>query len=301
MIDFDVGERMFNKFLGSEKKDTVLLAGIIYMIKYPDPIREQKRKDIISYKNNQYSEQIGSRIFLSCGIAAQDTALGYYTDRTSGKRKIVVGCKDFTQNGSTLYEMDKLSNPIAPDEGQLGTTIENVNRIIDETELITDKRSIKDGFWDMFVVDTLIGNKDRHFGNWGIIVKDGEVALAPVYDCGSALSALLEDREMEELLETPGAFKAEEYNMASVYNMNGQRIRYHEIFKKPPKDLTNAILRTVPQIDMDEVFGIVDSVSHISDTRKEYLKRALGMRYEQILAPALKRALNEQDKATDFE
>jgi len=222
MIDFDAGERRLNKFLGSEKKDTVLLAGAVYMIKYPDPIREQKRKEVISYKSNQYSEHIGSRIFMSCGIDAQETALGYFTDRTTGKRKIVVGCKDFTQNGGTLYEMDKLSNPIAPDEGQLGTTIETVNRIIDETELITDKKSIKDGFWDMFVVDTLIGNKDRHFGNWGILEKNGAVSFAPVYDCGSALSALLEDGEMEELIEAPGAFKAEEYNIASVYHMNGQ-------------------------------------------------------------------------------
>ena len=59
MVDFDAGERRFNKFLGSEKKDTVLLDGQMYMIKYPDPIREQKRKDIISYKNNQFSEHIG--------------------------------------------------------------------------------------------------------------------------------------------------------------------------------------------------------------------------------------------------
>ena len=298
MIDFDAGERKLNKFLGSEKKDTVLLDGILYMIKYPDPIREQKRKDIISYKNNQYSEHIGSRIFISCGIAAQETSLGYFTDKTSGKRKIVVGCKDFTQNGGTLYEMDKLSNPIAPDEGQLGTTIENVNRIIDETELITDKKSIKDGFWDMFVVDALIGNKDRHFGNWGIIEKYGEVSLSPVFDCGSSLSALLEDSEMEELLETPGVLKVEEYNIASVYNMNGQRIRYHEIFKNPPEGLAEAILRTVPKINMDEVCSIVDSIAYISDTRKEYLKQALSMRYEQILAPALKRALNEHIQST---
>lgn len=294
MVNFDAGERRFNKFLGSEKKDTVLLGGIIYMIKYPDPIRGQKRKDIMSYKNNQYSEHIGSSIFASCGISAQETVLGYFTDRNTGKRKIVVGCKDFTQNSGTLYEMDKLSNPIAPDEGQLAATIENVNRIIDETDLITDKKTIKDGFWDMFVVDALIGNKDRHFGNWGIIENDGKVSFAPIYDCGSSLSALLEDGEMKELLETPGVFKREEYNIASVYNMNGQRIRYHEIFKNPPDDLTEAILRTVPKIDMTEISAIVNSTPFISNTRKEYIKQAMGMRYEQILAPALKLALNER-------
>jgi hypothetical protein len=301
MIDFDVGEKMFNKFLGSEKKDTVFLDGVVYMIKYPDPIRGKKLKGILSYKNNQYSEYIGSSIFASCGISAQETALGYFTDRYTGKRKTVVGCKDFTQNGGTLYEMEKLSNSIATDEAQLATTIENVNRIIDETELITDKISIKDCFWDMFVVDALIGNKDRHFGNWGIVVKDGNVSFAPVYDCGSSLSALLEDGEMAELMKTPGLFKAEEYNMASIYNMNSQRIRYHEIFKNPPTDLTKAILRTVPKIDMAEISVIIDSTLHMSDTRKEYLKQALDMRYEQILVPALKRALREHNKTNNME
>jgi hypothetical protein len=301
MINFDDGIEKLNKFLGSEKKTTILYNNELYMLKYPDPIREQKRKGIISYKNNQYSEYIGSNIFASCGIAAQKTVLGYFTDKTTGKRKTVVGCKDFTQDSGTLYEIDKLSNPIAPDEGQLATTIENVNRIIAETELITDKKSIKDGFWDMFVVDTLIGNKDRHFGNWGVVEKDGEVSFAPVYDCGSSLSALLEDGEMEELLEDPGAFKREEYNIPSVYNMDGKRIFYHEIFKNPPDDLRAAIKRFVPKIDMTKIRGIVESTPEMSELRKRYLITAITLRYDQILAPALKRELNAAQEAPDNE
>ena len=54
-----------------------------------------------------------------------------------------------------------------------------------------------------------------------------------------------------------------------------------------------AILRVVPKIDMGKVRGIVDSTPLISDTRKEYINQAMELRYKQILAPSLKRALKE--------
>ncbi|MCL2088258.1 MAG: HipA domain-containing protein [Oscillospiraceae bacterium] len=256
------------------------------MVKYPDPVRAKKLKGIISYKNNQYSEHIGSSIFRSCGIDAQETVIGEFTDR-SGKRKTVVGCKDFTQNGIVLYEMDKLANAIAPDEIQLDATIENVNRIIDESEFIKDKNAIKIGFWDMFVVDALIGNKDRHLGNWGILDNNDEITFAPVYDCGSALSALLDDDKMQLIIKDPVTFKNQEFNTASMYSMGGKRIFYHEIFKNPPNDLAVAIKRIVPKINMEEIYSIVDSTPQMPEIRKTYLKQALALRYEQILLPAL--------------
>ncbi|MCL2079451.1 MAG: HipA domain-containing protein [Oscillospiraceae bacterium] len=297
MIDFDTGQKRLNKFTGSEKKTTILYDGFVYMIKYPDPIRTQKLKGVISYKNNQFSEHIGSSIFNSCGIESQETVLGCYTD-TSGKRKTVVGCKDFTQNGGVLYEIDKLSNDIAPDEEKLKTTIENVNRIIDETELIKNKKAIKDGFWNMFIIDALIGNKDRHFGNWGILVKDDDITFAPVYDCGSSLGALLDDGEMARLLDKPDELKSAEYNVPSVYYSGGKRIFYHEIFKGPPSGLAEAIKRTVPKINMEKIYSIVDSTPQISEIRKEYMKKAMTMRYEQIFMPALKRIMRiEKSKA----
>ena len=289
MIDFDKGQKQLNKFLGSEKKSTILYDGSIYMVKYPDPVRANKLKGVISYKNNQFSEHIGSQIFTSCGIEAQETKLGYYTD-TSGKRKTVVACKDFTVDGAVLYEMDKLANSVAPEEEQLKTTIDNVSRIIDETEQIKDKKAIKDGFWNMFVVDALIGNRDRHFGNWGILVKDNVVTFAPVYDCGSSLSALLDENEMERLLDRPGEFKAQTYNVTSAYYMDGKKVHYHEIFKNPPEGLVEAIKRIVPNIHMTKIHEIVDSAAQMPDIRKDFLKKALTLRYEQILLPSLKQA-----------
>ena len=66
MIDFNKGKEIFNKFAGSEAKTAILYENEVYMIKYPDPIRQ--KKNILSYMNNQYSEHIGCSIFRVCGI-----------------------------------------------------------------------------------------------------------------------------------------------------------------------------------------------------------------------------------------
>ena len=290
MINFNDGVEQFNEFLGSERKTTILYNGVRYMLKYPDPVRQHNLKDILSYKNNQYSEHIGSSIFRACGFNAQETCLGYFTD-PDGKKKIVVGCKDFTQDGSKLFEISKLANQTLTSEEKLTASIENVLTIINTSPFIKNKKNIIDNFWDMFVIDALIGNKDRHFGNWGILLKNGKIDFAPIYDCGSSLAALIDDEQIAKLLSNLTEFKSKEYNVPSVYYAAGKRIFYHEIFRNPPNDLIEAIKRVTPKIDMIKISEIVDSTPIISETRKEYLKKAMNMRYEQILLPALKRIL----------
>ena len=292
MIDFNKGTEQFNKFLGSEKKTTFLYDGTIYMLKYPDPIKGSVLGGSLSYKNNQFSEHIGSLIFKSCGFVTHETVLGTFTDK-NGKDKIVVGCKDFTQYGGNLYEMKMLANQTNVNNEKTRDTIEAVYGIIDDCPLIIDNQSIINGFWDMFVVDALIGNRDRHLGNWGLFEQDGNVGFAPIYDCGSSLAAMLSDDDMGELVRNPSLFKNGVYNATSCYTMNGNRIFYHEIFRDPPPELSEAILRVAPRIDMEEIRNIVNSVEVMSDIRKEYLIKALDMRYEQILEPALNREVEK--------
>jgi len=295
MIDFNLGKEQFNEYTGSEKKTTMLYGGERYMLKYPDPVRNKKIKGELmgglSYKNNQFSEHIGCCIFRSCGFETQETVLGHFTDK-EGKKKIVVGCKDFTQQGGKLFEINKLGNQTLVNQAKLDATIENVYGVINDCDLIENKSEILNGFWDMFVVDALIGNGDRHLGNWGILVKDSLVKLAPVYDCGSSLGAMLDDSTMEEMLQSSNEFKNQAYNKLSCYYMNGKRIFYHEIFKKPPTELQEAIKRVVPRIDMEKICNIIDSTPHISNVRKEYLKKAVELRYKQIIVPSFKRCIS---------
>jgi hypothetical protein len=284
MINFNNGKERLNRYLGSEVKTTILYDNDIYMIKYPDPVREKKNE--LSYMNNQYSEHIGSLIFKLCGFDVQETVLGYFND-IKGQRKIVVGCKDFTQDGGVLHEFSKLCNQVQVD-GKSGTTIESVHEIIAQSNHIIDKDNVINKFWDMFVVDTLIGNPDRHFDNWGLLERNGHVSFAPIYDCGSSLAALLDDDKMCDLLSDPVAFKNEEFNLTSCYYFKGKRIFYHEVYQNPPYYLAEATKRVVPNINIERIFTVIDTTP-ISDIRKKYLKKALNLRYEKILIPALQR------------
>ena len=56
MIDFNKGEEKLNKYPGSERKTTIVYENEVYLLKYPDPIRDTR--NTLSYMNNQYSEHI---------------------------------------------------------------------------------------------------------------------------------------------------------------------------------------------------------------------------------------------------
>ena len=171
-------------------------------------------------------------------------------------------------------------------------TIEDVMDVIEHSPLLQDREKMKSYFWNMFVVDAFIGNSDRHLDNWGLIEStDGKFSPAPVYDCGSSLSPLKSDEKKAQLLEDENAFKQEEYNLNSVYRMNGKRILYHEIFKNPPEDLCLAIQRIVPRIKAAsaQIDDLIDRTEGLSDISKVYMKKSLALRREQILLPAFKK------------
>ena len=48
-------------------------------------------------------------------------------------------------------------------------TYEDITAMLRENMKSTNVEETIDRFWDMFIVDALIGNFDRHGGNWGFI------------------------------------------------------------------------------------------------------------------------------------
>lgn len=293
MIDLTNCKEIVNTFGGSEKKMAVLYNDKKYMVKFPDPVRE-KNNDL-SYMNNQFSEHIGCKIFQSIGINAQNTFLAKFTEK-DGKTKIVVACEDFCVGEKHLSEFSKLLLSDRSSNQKRKISIEDVMTAIDNIPVLNEKKGLntelKSKFWDMFVVDGLIGNNDRHLDNWGVVFSDNKIDFAPIYDCGSALSPLLSDELMKTALEDPTELKSIEFNIHSVYSYKGERVLYHSIFKNPPVGLKAAIARIVPRIDMNKIYKIVNNVEDMSDTRKKYLNKALTLRYDKILLPALKKQRN---------
>lgn len=286
MIDFTNCKELISTYGGSEKKKKIVYENKIYLLKFPDPIRD--KGNTLSYMNNQFSEYIGCHIMESLGISVQRTIMGIYDENF--KKKIVVACEDFTDSDNELVEFTKLANSVTKIDNKFKCNIEDVYSVIDNTKIIKNKEEIIKSFWDMFVADALIGNPDRHLDNWGLLynIKTNSYIFSPIYDCGSCLHALFSNEKKEKILANKIEMKNVAYNIKSAYSMNHRRIFYSEIFKNPPKDLKDAILRIAPRIDMGKIDAIINSVPAISNVDKQFFKESIKIRKELIIDKALK-------------
>lgn len=277
MIDFTNAIEEFNNYKGSEKKKTLIYNNKKYLVKFPDPIREKNKN--ISYINNAFSEYVGSNIFKIVGFKTQNTILGNYT--YNGKDKIVCACEDFTDENNILYEFESLALSTNPDK-KIGTEISDIMEVIEENKMI-DSETTKQKFWDMFVIDSIIGNTDRHNGNWGFLLNKntGTVTFSPIYDCGSCLNPILEDTEIEKFTETE--LKNLAINCYSCLRDNGKKINYMTYIKEMKnQECNNAIKRLFANIDIDKIENFIDNIECMTDIRKEFYKRIINQRYAII-------------------
>ena len=187
MIDFsDCQHDIFRVYGGANgSKIGVEYDGHMYLLKFPP--RSHPKYQTEGYANSCISEHLGCRIFESVGMRSQETMLGTYR-LDDGKVKTVVACRDFTEGGKKFSPfLDVKNSCLSSDESGAGTELRNIMSAIDEQKWM-DPVAIHRFFWDMFVVDALIGNFDRHNGNWGFLVDGNrDVDVAPVFDCGSSL------------------------------------------------------------------------------------------------------------------
>lgn len=273
MIDFTNAIEEFNKYKGSEKKKTLIYDSKRYLVKFPDPIREKNKN--ISYINNAYSEYVGSNIFRIVGFKVQNTILGKY--KYNGNDKIVCACEDFTDEENELYEFESIALSSNPDK-KIGTEVEDIMEVIQTNKMICSDTSKM--FWKMFIIDALIGNTDRHNGNWGFLinVKTQKIEFSPIYDCGSCLNPLLEDTEIEKLDEI--AIKNLAINCYSCLRENGKRINYINYIKKMKnKECNDAIEEIFLDIKINEINKFIDEIEGISNIRKTFYKSIINYRY----------------------
>ena len=292
MIDFTYAVEELNNYKGSEKKKTLIYNGKRYLVKFPDPIREKNKN--ISYINNAFSEYVGSHIFeIMGGFETQNTILGKYT--YNGKEKIVCACEDFTDGNHVLYEFENLALATNPDkkvETELTDIMEVIEHLKDISSIILED-NIKEKFWDMFIIDSIIGNTDRHNGNWGLLVnaRSNRAKFSPIYDCGSCLNPMLEDSQLEDLNETE--LKNLAINCYSCLKEDGKKINYMSYIKNAKnEECNNAINRIFKKINMDKINSFIDEISCMSVIRKEFYKKIINYRYKNIKDVYIK--LNKQ-------
>ena len=253
-----------------------------YMLKFPSVNEGISGHE---YSNNCISEYVACNIIKTLGIKVQDTLLGIYY--LNGTEKIVVACKDFTSEGTVLKQFAELKNSqIETSKNGYGTELKEVIETIEEQQ-IYDTKSLKMFFWDMFMTDCLVGNFDRHNGNWGFLINESlkNIEIAPIYDCASCLYPQLTDERINEIINDQGEMEARVYVFpTSALKMNDKKINYFEYINSlQNEDCNQALLRIFPKINMQEIDSIIDETPFISDIRKEFYKKIIYMRYEKIL------------------
>ena len=267
-------------YSGAERKKSILISGLFYLVKFQKNSREGLRF-------NHVSEYLGSHIFSLLGIETQETLLGTY----NGENVVVI--QDFLGEDEVFVPFNGVGDSsLEQDKEKYQYSYEDITGMLQDNIKLTDVEQTIDLFWDMFIVDAFIANFDRHGSNWGFIKKDNKYRLSPVFDNGSSLFPQLNtDEKIESVLK-----KQEEIDMrifrfpTSQIKYNGKKSSYYEIISSLAfEECNNALVRIVERVELDKINKLIDSVDNISEKRKEFYKIILKQRYEKILLESYNR------------
>ena len=291
LYDFNGCRLSLKDFGGSDKKESIFFGDKRYMIKYNDEIPQDKRNEYTSSsRNNAFSEYISCHIFESVNIEAQKTLLGEKNGH------IVVACEDFCVNGYDINEFEKNSSRLGVNFKDIRYPDINDVLMFIRSDQTIDAFDAEKRFWDTFVMDALLGNFDRHTGNWGYLYNDDLhiKTLAPVYDCGACLYPMVSDDAMKEIITSQEEIDVRIFKYPkAAFSLNGEKISYHsfltdwEISDTYPI-LSQSISDICNQLSREQINSVIDNTPAQSEIRSLFYQTMIRERFEKILLPAYK-------------
>ena len=162
-----------NKFYdGNTRKFGITIDNVDYIVKFP------KEGNF-----SVYSEYIASNFIQKLNISCHDVELGLYDGSVVN---VIRDFKTGTDYQLHPYKEVKQSS-VDTDLSTKEYTYNDVVHIIECNNKLTDKKEALRAFWNMFFCDAVIGNRDRHWGNWGYLKNDKVSFPSPLYDNGGGL------------------------------------------------------------------------------------------------------------------
>lgn len=273
-IDFSGYELNGKYYGGSERKEGITIDGEDYMIKY-------QKHTAFGKRNNHISEFIGSHIFELCGFQAHKTYLGY----RDGEQ--VVACKDFNVEGKQFVPFNDVGeSTLDQDKETYQYDYEDIMQMLRDNSKLTDVQETISMFWQIYIMDALLGNFDRHGANWGFIKENNRYTLAPVFDNGSCLFPnMADEEEMIVVMESEEETDQRIYRFpTSQVKLNGKKSSYFEVINSLQFEECNEALRHVMmQLDMAKVDQLIDETPLITDVQRAFYKHMITGRYKKIL------------------
>lgn len=264
---------------GTERKIGVLVDGNPYMIKF-------QKASAFGLRNNHISEHIGSLLFNILGLPAQETLLGTYNGQP------VVACRDFIEESEQFVPFNDVGeSSLDRDRETYQYDYEDIMQMLRDNSKLTCVQETVSAFWEMYIIDALVGNFDRHGANWGFIKKDNAYRLAPIFDNGSCLFPSLPEDQMLSIVQSPEQTDARVYEFpTSQIRLDGKKSSYHEVISSLAfSECNKALAAVVSRSSLKEVLGSVEGIAELSDTQKQFYCHMLQNRYEKILLASYER------------
>lgn len=276
MIDFSKYEKTATLFGGSERKIGLDIDGFEYMIKF-------RKVTDFGKRNNHISEYLGSHIYGLLGYDVQDTYLGVY------KGEEVVACKNFVTDGAEFVPFNDVGeSSLERDKEVYQYSYEDIMQMLRDNVKLTDVKETVSAFWEMYVIDALIGNFDRHGANWGFLKRDNKYSLAPIFDNGSSLYPNLTDEDMmKKIMDSEELTNERIYRFpTSQVKLNGEKSSYPQVISSMRySECNEAVIKVCRRYNVEAADKLIDATEFIGDTQKRFYKYMLRQRFEKILLP----------------
>ena len=288
MKDYSKYKKTNAVFSGAEKKHEILISGQKYIVKF------QKNSEV-GLTMSHVCEYIGSHIFQLLGIDAQQTFLG-----TCEGRNVVV-MKNFLDKNEVFVAFNGIGESTLEREKELYQySYMDICAMLEENTKLTNVQETVERFWEMFIVDALIGNFDRHGSNWGFIKKENKYRMAPVFDNGSCLYPRINnEQKIHDILNDESEILKRIYEFPrSHIKVNGKKSSYFEVINSLQFEQCNkALKRIVPKVHLEDFYDLIDSVECISNLQKEFYKTMIKRRFELILQNSYQKLKEKNDEA----
>ena len=317
MLDFSNCKISAKQYDGSHLNRGIYYNDDLYLMKIHDHVSKRElysKYDLSDYRNNIISERITCEIIRNIlDIPCQETFIGKYFYEEHKKYRDVIICKDFAGETTNISSFNGLVGDSFIVSNKKDRYFNRQNLTLDETinaiEVVEKKYGLQDlniklFFWKQFVIDTWIGNFDRHGGNWGFIPKgNSNYIISPIYDCGSTLQGSLKIEYAKKLSisEDGDIFSFLNRKCFSTFRKpfkEREKLNYFDFYskkeyKKYAEEFKSATNSIIPKIDVEKVNNLIDNcdielLSTSKDEiniRKQFIKRMLEVRYKYILLP----------------
>lgn len=258
------------------------------------------------YKSGIYSEYVASRFIGMTEVPVQLVWIGYYGDEE------VAIIKDFTSKDRKLksFESTRQSSEGTSLRGKEYTYEDVCDMIMKHTKMSDNtKRDMLKHFWRMYILDAILGNRDRHRGNWGYIDTGNGYEPVPLYDKEGSLFPDVE-RKMNEYRNVIGTQYEEKFITeraekfpASLFRVRidenrTRRSNYYEEIGNINSGVQLEVLNNVRKnVTLEKIVGMIQdivSIEEIPDEYKRFYGLIVGTRYAHIMQrKSLERSFKE--------